>query len=611
MAGYVPPLRDIRFVLEQLVELDGLSKLEAFAHADPETVFGVLEESGRFMADVVGPLNRIGDTAGSTYDGDGQVSTPPGFREAYRQYVDAGWGAVPFPAEFGGGGFPWLVTVAMQEMMTSASMAFSLCPLLTQGAIEALSQYGSPEQQATYLEKMVTGEWTGTMNLTEPQAGSDLGVVRSKAVPAEDGTWRITGQKIFITFGEHDLAGNIIHLVLARVPDAPPGTKGISCFIVPKYLVNADGSLGARNDLRCVSIEHKLGIHASPTCVMSYGDGGGATGYLIGEANQGMRYMFTMMNTARLSVGLQGLSIAERSYQDALRYAQERKQGRAIGAPAGESSLIVEHPDVRRMLLTMKAYIEAMRALLYTNAVSVDLAHHHQDPVERQARQELVELLTPISKGWCTDLGVELTSLGVQIFGGMGFVEETGVAQHLRDSRIAPIYEGTNGIQAIDLMGRKLAIGKGKAVRDLVAEIFPTAAALKSADDAWLHTIGARLEAGLAAVQSATGWMLERRGHAQPDALAGATPYLKLLGDVIGGWMLAKGALAASRNLTAGEGPADYWRTRIGLARVYSEQVLAQAPALSQAVSQGSIDLFRATPESLERSLELRQQVLG
>ena len=471
MAEYVPPLRDIRFVLEQLVDLDGLFKLGAYAHADPDTVLGVIEESGRFMADVVGPLNRVGDTAGSTLDGDGNVTTPPGFREAYRQYVDAGWGAVPFSQEFGGGGFPWLVAVVMQEMMASADMAFSLCPLLTQGAIDMLGQYGSPVQQATFLERMVSGEWAGTMNLTEPQAGSDLGAVRARAVPAGDGTWRITGQKIFITYGEHDLAGNIIHLVLARVPDAPPGTRGISCFIVPKYLVNEDGSLGARNDLRCVSIEHKLGIHASPTCVMSYGDAGGATGYLIGEANQGMRYMFAMMNTARLSVGLQGLSLAERAYQDALRYAQERRQGRAVGAPAGEQSPIVEHPDVRRMLLTMKAYIEAMRALLYTNAVSIDLARHHSDQAERDARRELADLLTPISKAWCTDLGVELASTGLQVHGGMGYVEKTGVAQHLRDIRISPIYEGTNGIQAIDLVTRKVPMRGGAVVADLLAQM--------------------------------------------------------------------------------------------------------------------------------------------
>jgi len=482
--------------------------------------------------------------------------------------------------------------VAMQEMMTSASMAFSLCPLLTQGAIEALSQYGSPEQQATYLEKMVTGEWTGTMNLTEPQAGSDLGVVRSKAVPAEDGTWRITGQKIFITFGEHDLAGNIIHLVLARVPDAPPGTKGISCFIVPKYLVNADGSLGARNDLRCVSIEHKLGIHASPTCVMSYGDGGGATGYLIGEANQGMRYMFTMMNTARLSVGLQGLSIAERSYQDALRYAQERKQGRAIGAPAGESSLIVEHPDVRRMLLTMKAYIEAMRALLYTNAVSVDLAHHHQDPAERQARQELVELLTPISKGWCTDLGVELTSLGVQIFGGMGFVEETGVAQHLRDSRIAPIYEGTNGIQAIDLVMRKLPMRHGGVVADLLAKMESLDPELAAAGPE-LAGVRSALTSGVSAMREATTWLGAKLPAEPNDVLAGATPYLRLCGLVIGGWLLARSALAASGLLRDASGSdAVFLQDKIATARFYAEQLLPQAAGLLPAVTAGAGQLF-------------------
>ena len=592
MAGYVPPLRDIRFVLEQLVDLDGLSKLEAFGHADPETVFGVIEESSRFMADVVGPLNRVGDTAGSTLDGDGQVTTPPGFREAYRQYVEAGWGAVPFPPEFGGGGFPWLVTVVMQEMMTSASMGFSLCPLLTQGAIEMLTQHGSPGQQTTFLGKMVSGEWTGTMNLTEPQAGSDLGLVRAKAVPADDGTWRITGQKIFITFGEHDLAGNIIHLVLARVPGAPPGTKGISCFIVPKYLVHADGSLGARNDLRCVSIEHKLGIHASPTCVMSYGDAGGAIGYLIGEANQGMRYMFTMMNTARLSVGMQGLSIAERAYQDALRYAQERRQGRAVGTPAGEPSPIVEHPDVRRMLLTMKAYIEAMRALLYTNAVSIDLARHHHDQAEREARRELVELLTPISKAWCTDLGVELTSIGVQVYGGMGYVEETGVAQYLRDSRIAPIYEGTNGIQAIDLVMRKVPMRDGAVVADLLAQMVALDGELAAAGPE-LAGVRSALAHGVSTLREATDWIASH-GPAEPnDALAGATPYLRLFGLVIGGWLLARSALAASRRLRHASGcDAVFLKDKIGTARFYAEQLLPQAAGLLPAVTAGAGPLF-------------------
>jgi alkylation response protein AidB-like acyl-CoA dehydrogenase len=593
MADYVPPLRDIRFVLEQLVDLDGLSKLEAYAHADPDTVLGVIEESGRFMAEVAGPLNRIGDTAGSILDGDGNVRTPTGFREAYRQYVDAGWGAVPFPAEFGGGGFPWLVAVAMQEMLIAANMAFSTCPILTQGAIDMLAQHGSPGQQATFLEKMVSGEWAGTMNLTEPQAGSDLGAVRAKAVPAADGTWRITGQKIFITFGEHDLAGNIIHLVLARVPDAPPGTRGISCFIVPKYLVNDDGSPGARNDLRCVAIEHKLGIRASPTCVMSYGEAGGAVGYLIGEANQGMRYMFTMMNTARLSVGLQGLSISERAYQDALRYAQERRQGRAAGAPKGEPSPIVEHPDVRRMLLTMKAYIEAMRALLYTNAVSIDLARDHPDQAEREARRELTDLLTPISKAWCTDLGVELASIGLQVHGGMGYVEETGVAQYLRDSRISPIYEGTNGIQAIDLVLRKVPMRGGGVVSDLLAQMEALGPELAAAGPE-LAGIAPALADGISVLREATGWMLSR-GQAEPnDALAGATPYLRLSGLVIGGWLMARSALAASRLLRdAGGSDAVFLQEKIATARFYAGQLLPQAAGLLPAVTAGAGPLFQ------------------
>jgi 3-(methylthio)propanoyl-CoA dehydrogenase len=593
MAVYVPPLRDIRFVLEQLVDLDGLCKLEAYAQVDPGTVLGVIEESGQFIAKVVGPLNRVGDAAGSILDGEGNVTTPPGFREAYRQYVEAGWGSVPFPAEFGGGGFPWLVAVVMQEMLASACMGFSLLPLLTQGAIDMLAQHGSPDQQATYAEKMVTGEWAGTMNLTEPQAGSDLGAVRAKAVPAGDGTWRITGQKTFITYGEHDLAGNIIHLVLARVPGAPQGTRGISCFIVPKYLVSEDGSLGARNDLRCVSIEHKLGIHASPTCVMSYGDAGGAVGYLIGEANHGMRYMFTMMNTARLSIGVQGLSIAERAYQDGLRYAQERRQGRAVGAPAGEPSPIVEHPDVRRMLLTMKAYIEAMRALLYTNAVSIDLARHHPDQAEQEARRELVDLLTPISKAWCTDLGVELASIGLQVHGGMGYVEETGVAQYLRDSRISPIYEGTNGIQAIDLVMRKVPMRDGGVVADLLAQMEGLGLELGAAGPE-LAGIQPALAGAVGVLREATGWILSR-GRAEPnDALAGAMPYLRLCGLVIGGWLLARSALAASRLLPVARGSdVVFLQEKIGTARFYAGQLLPQAAGLLPAVTAGAGPLFR------------------
>jgi 3-(methylsulfanyl)propanoyl-CoA dehydrogenase len=436
---------------------------------------------------------------------------------------------------------------------------------------------------------MVTGEWSGTMNLTEPQAGSDVGALSTRAVPADDGSWRITGQKIFITYGEHDLTDNIVHLVLARVPDAPPGTRGISCFIVPKYLVNDDGTLGDRNSLECVSIEHKMGINASPTCVMAYD---GAVGYLIGEANQGMRYMFTMMNTARLSVGMEGLSIAERAYQDALRYAQERRQGRAVGAPAGEPTPIVEHPDVRRMLLTMKAYIEAMRALLYTNAVSIDLARHHHDQAEREARRELVELLTPISKAWCTDLGVELTSIGVQVYGGMGYVEETGVAQYLRDSRIAPIYEGTNGIQAIDLVMRKVPMRGGAVVADLLAQMVALDGELAAAGPE-LAGVRSALAHGVSTLREATDWIASH-GPAEPnDALAGATPYLRLFGLVIGCWLLARSALAASRRLRNASGSdAVFLKDKIGTARFYAEQLLPQAAGLLPAVTAGAGPLF-------------------
>ncbi|MGH9085138.1 MAG: acyl-CoA dehydrogenase family protein, partial [Acidimicrobiales bacterium] len=442
MAEYTAPLRDMRFALEHLADLSGVATLPGFDHVDADGVLAILEENARFMEDKVAPLNRLGDLQGSVRNDDGTVTTPDGFADAYRAYVDAGWGAVSFPPEYGGGGFPWLMSIAMQEILTSANMAFSMCPLLNQGAIDMLLHHASEEHRETYLPKMVTGEWTGTMNLTEPQAGSDVGALTTKAVPQDDGTYRITGTKIFISFGEHDMSDNIIHLVLARTPSAPPGTKGISCFIVPKQLLDEDGSPGERNDVTCVSIEHKMGIKASPTCVLSYGERGeGAVGYLIGEENAGMRYMFTMMNNARLSVGLEGLSLSERAFQMALAYAKERRQGRAPGAPAGEQSLIVDHPDVRRMLLTMRASIEALRGIIYLNAAAIDRANHGADAADREAGQELADLLTPVSKGWGTDLGVELTSLAIQVFGGMGYIEETGVAQHFRDARIAPIYE--------------------------------------------------------------------------------------------------------------------------------------------------------------------------
>ncbi|MDQ6616726.1 MAG: acyl-CoA dehydrogenase [Actinomycetota bacterium] len=601
MPDYVPPFRDIRFVLEQVVDLPGLAQLDPFRHADADTCFGIIEEAGRFLAQVFGPLNRVGDRIGSVLGPEGNVVTPPGFRQAYKAYVDAGWGAVPFDPAFGGGGFPWVVALVIQEILTSANMAFSLCPLLNQGAIDMLTRYGTPQQQATYLEKMIAGVWTGTMNLTEPEAGSDVGALRTKAVPSGDGdgdgSWRITGQKIFITFGEHDLADNIIHLVLARVPGAPPGTKGISCFIVPKYLVNPDGSLGPRNDLRCVSIEAKLGIHASPTCVMSYGDNGGAVGYLVGQANAGMRYMFHMMNVARLSVGLEGLSVAERAYQASREYAGQRRQGRAVGAPRTESSPIIEHPDVRRMLLTMKAQVEAMRALLYTNAASMDRARHGADPDGRQAAQELVDLLTPICKAWCTDLGVAVASLAVQVHGGMGYIEETGVAQLYRDSRIAPIYEGTNGIQAIDLVTRKLPMRGGGVVKDLLGDMEALEGDLAGAGPE-LEPIRAGLANCVDALRQASDWLLGRVATEPNDALAGATPYLEMFGLVAGGWLLARSALAAHRMRGQGAADADFLSDKVATARFYCQQLLPGAAALLPAVTAGSAPLYAVGLES-------------
>ena len=598
MADYSAPLRDIEFALEHIADLSALAGLEAFAHAEPAMVRGVLDEAARFMGDVIAPVNRNGDVEGLSLDG-GVVTTPTGFKEAYTQYVDGGWGGVPFDPDYGGGGFPWLVAIALQEMLTSASMSFSMCPLLTQGAIDMLAHHADESQREVFLPKMVTGEWTGTMNLTEPEAGSDVGALRTKAVPAGDGTWRITGTKIFISFGEHDLAENIIHLVLARTPDAPPGTKGISCFIVPKFLVNDDGSLGDRNDVVCASIEHKMGITASPTCVLSYGDRGeGAVGYLIGEENQGMRYMFTMMNNARLSVGLQGLSLAERAYQDALAYAQERRQGRAIGAPAGESSFIIEHPDVRRMLLTMKASIEAMRGLIYVTAEAMDRAAHEPDPAARESHRELADLLIPIAKGWSTDVGFEVTSIAVQVFGGMGYIEETGVSQHFRDARIPPIYEGTNGIQGMDLVGRKLPMRAGGVMVDFIAGVRTLDGRLAGAG-ADLATIRANLHSATDALEVATQWLLTHGAGDPNEALAGATPYLRLFGVVAGGWVMARQALAAQELLAAGEGDAAFLAAKVATAQFYAEHLLPEALGLVGPVTAGAAGLFAIEPKYL------------
>jgi hypothetical protein len=589
---YKAPVRDLLFALNEAADFARLESL--FPAADAATAAAVLEAAGGFCADILAPLNQSGDKEGARIE-NGQVRAATGFAEAYRRFSQGGWNGLSADPKHGGQGLPKALEVAVFEMVQAANMAFGLCPMLTLAAIEALSQHGTDRQKALYLPRLVSGQWTGTMNLTEPQAGSDLGAIATRAELDGAGGYRLTGQKIFITWGDHDVAENIVHLVLARLADASPGSRGLSLFLASKHLVGDDGSLGAANALRALSIEHKLGVHASPTCVMEFE---GAQAELVGAPNQGLAAMFVMMNAARLQVGVQGVGIAERAFQRALAFSLERKQGRS--AWTGElPARLFDHPDVRRCLMLMKARIEAARGLCLATAVAADLAQLAGNPVDRDAARMREDLLTPIAKAWSTDMAVEVASMALQVHGGMGFIEETGAAQHYRDARILPIYEGTNGIQAIDLMGRKLALGKGQAVRELVSDIFPTASALKSADDAWLHTIGGRLEAGLAAVQSATGWLIERRGHAQPDALAGATPYLQLLGDVVGGWMLAKGALAASRKIAAGEGPEDYWRSKIGLARVYSEQVLARAPGLAQAVSQGAIDLFRASPESL------------
>lgn len=592
MTDYTPPSADIDFALHHVADLDELTTYDAFAHADSDSVREILEEYGRFLATEIAPTNRIGDLEESTF-ADGEVTTPAAFKPAYAGYVEAGWGAVAFEEDMGGGGFPWLVGVAMQEMLNTANMAFAMAPLLTQGAIEAIRTHGDEILRETYLHKMVSGEWTGSMNLTEPDAGSDVGAVRTRAVAADDGTYRITGTKIFITFGEHDLTDNIVHLVLARLPDAPAGTKGISCFIVPKFLVGDDGTLGARNDVHCVSIEHKMGIKASPTCVLEYD---GAVGWLVGEENAGMRTMFTMMNNARLGVGIEGLGLAERSYQQAVTYARERLQGRAIGAPKGESSPIIEHPDVRRMLLTMKSSIEALRALCYYDAFQIDRSRHHSDADTRERAAERVELLTPMCKGWGTDLAVEVTSLAVQVHGGMGFIEETGVAQHYRDARITPIYEGTNGIQAMDLVGRKLGLRGGAVFGDLIDDIENTCAQAEAVGGD-LAAIAARLRTAAAEVTACVGWFAEHGAVDPNEVLAGATPFLTMCSRLVGGWLLAVEALAAGRLADEGAGDPDFNAAKIATARFFADNVVSTVPGLTASVQSGVGTLF-AVPEA-------------
>ena len=598
MSEYSPPLDDMKFSLKEVVDVSSLASFPLFADIGLESLDDILDEAGRFFNEVISPTNRAGDLEGSTLNQDGTVSTPTGFKEAYAQYVDAGWGAISFDPEYGGGGFPWLVGIAVTEMLTAANMALSLNPMLTQGSIHALSAHGDQSQKLTWLPKLITGEWAGTMNLTEPQAGSDVGALTTKAELQQDGTYLISGQKIYITWGEHDLTENIIHLVLARTPGAPPGTKGISLFIVPKFIVNDDGSLGEENDVKCLSIEHKLGIHASPTCVLQFGDNGGARGYLVGDENSGMRYMFTMMNQARLAVGLEGLAVADRSYQQALEYALERRQGRRANTPSGESALIIEHPDVKRMLMTMKANIEAMRCLIYLNAKAIDTAHNHPDESEREQGKELTDLLTPLSKGWCTDLGNEMTSLGIQIHGGMGFVEETGAAQHYRDIRIAGIYEGTNGIQAIDLVGRKLGMRNGEVVSELLNQIDETITTLMEND---LQEIGKPLKEANESLKSASEWLLQNGGGSTDDGLSGATPYLRMFGTTVGGWLLAKSAIKAQELLDENTENEDFLNAKIETAKFFSQQLLPQVNGLLSSATSGSSLLYAIDHETLRR----------
>jgi alkylation response protein AidB-like acyl-CoA dehydrogenase len=554
-----------------------------------DDVDAVLEEAGRFASEVIAPLNRAGDRHGTPFH-DGAVTMPPGWKEAYTSWAAAGWNGLASPVQWGGQGLPNAINAACIEMWNSASMAFGIGPVLTMAAIDALTAHGQDNLKTTYLPKLISGEWMGTMQLTEPQAGSDVGALRTKAERAGDGTYRITGQKIFITYGEHDLTDNIIHFVLARLPDAPPGVKGISLFLVPKFLVNADGSLGKRNDVRAHSVEHKLGIHASPTCTMVYGDKGGATGFLIGEEHAGMTCMFTMMNEARLAVGLQGVAIAERATQAAATYAAERRQGRRAGAPSGDSVAIAEHADVRRMLLTMRALTAASRAICYTTAVALDRAHRGKDDAARKQAQERASLLTPVAKAFSTDIGVEVASLGVQVHGGMGYIEETGAAQHYRDARIAAIYEGTNGIQAIDLVARKLTMAGSGAVRSCLDDLRKTVAAVREKNDPAFGATAQRLGEAVDHLERATLWLLTQIARNIDGALAGATPYLRLFGNAAGGCMLADSALAALRH--PGEGGAN---ARIALARFFAENIAVQCGGLASAITEGADSVVALT----------------
>lgn len=597
MSVYNAPTKDMLFVLKHIVKLDEINKLPGYEHATEDIIEPTLDAAAKLAAEVLAPINAAADKQHCQWK-DGVVTTPDGYKEAYAQYRDDGWNSVPFTPEYEGQGLPWAVAFAVQEMWHSSNLAFGLCPMLNQGAVELLEAHGDKELKDTYLPKMISGEWTGTMNLTEPSAGSDLGALSSKAVRDEalgERVYRITGQKIFITFGEHDLAENIIHMVLARVPDAPAGAKGISLFVVPKFLKD-----GSRNDLICSSIEHKLGINGSPTCTMSFGDNEGAIGYLVGEENRGLMYMFTMMNNARMSVGLEGVAIAERSYQQAVEYAKERVQSASVSNPRGGPVRIVEHPDIRRMLLTMRAYTEASRSLAYYAVSNFDRAKHGTDPEAKKRASGLVELLTPIVKSWGTDRAVDSTSLGIQVHGGMGYVEETGAAQHWRDSRITPIYEGTNGIQANDFVFRKTARDGGAGMKAYLQDVDATLAALEAAGDDRLSSIRTQLLSAKATAEKALTWLLAQAEQKEvTQVAASAAPYLDLMGLLVGAELLARGAVAALAELNGGASDKGFYKAKIEVAQFFAEHLLPRVHGLLGPVCAGASTAMSFDEEQL------------
>ncbi|MDP3799331.1 MAG: acyl-CoA dehydrogenase C-terminal domain-containing protein [Polaromonas sp.] len=584
--SYIAPLKDMLFDIKHLARIDQVAQIPGFEDAGFETAQAVLEECAKFNQDVLSPLNWEGDKNPSSWK-DGVVTTTPGFKQAFKQYVEGGWQGLQHPAEFGGQGLPKTIGAACGEMLNSANMSFALCPLLSDGAIEALLTAGSDDLKATYLEKLVSGQWTGTMNLTEPQAGSDLAMVRSRAEPQPDGTYKVFGTKIFITYGEHDMAENIVHLVLARVTGAPEGVKGISLFVVPKFLVNKDGSLGARNDVHCVSIEHKLGIKASPTAVLQYGDHGGAVGYIVGEENRGLEYMFIMMNAARYAVGMQGIAVAERAYQKAVSFARERVQSRPVDGSIKASAPIIHHPDVKRMLMTMRAYIEGCRAMASSAAAAYDASHHHPDAEVRKQNQTFYEFMVPLVKGYSTEMSLEVTSLGVQVHGGMGFIEETGAAQYMRDAKILTIYEGTTAIQANDLVGRKTSRDGGQTAKAIAKQIEATESELIRQGNADAVAVARRLKAAREAFVDVVEFVAGNT-KASPNAVfAGSVPYLMLAGNVVAGWQMARSLLVAQEQLAQGV-DADFMKAKITTARFYADHLLTKAPGMRDSIVEGA-----------------------